>query len=115
MNSHSQSERRKHVRITIRAYGYNYQCRLKSKGHLLRAHLIDIALGGARLNLLSPPEEAKPQVGEVVQFSLEEQLPELAISDVQSSVRWTHENEVGLQFQDALRLSLVDLQNAMAP
>jgi c-di-GMP-binding flagellar brake protein YcgR len=115
MNPQTESERRKHVRITIRAYGYNYQCRLQSKGHLLKAHLIDIALGGARLNLLSPPEEAKPQVGDVVQFSLEDQLPELAISDIQSSVRWTHQNEVGLQFLDDLRLSLVDLQNAMAP
>ena len=72
MTTQENGERRKHVRLTIRAYGYNYECRLKHQGVTHRVHLIDIALGGARLKLLHPLPSPLPAQGATVAFSLPE-------------------------------------------
>ncbi|MFW5837339.1 MAG: PilZ domain-containing protein [Desulfovibrionaceae bacterium] len=115
MTAQENGERRKHVRLTIRAYGYDYECRLEHQGALYRASLIDIALGGARLKLLHPIPASLPNQEDTVNFSLPDAGDELGLDRVDSTVRWVKDHELGIQFDQEPRLSLSDLQRVMAP
>jgi len=108
-------DRRRHVRLIIRAYGFNFECFMDHGEIRFKAHLIDIALGGARLKLLSPEEAQAPLKGEVVVFSLGDKFPELGLASVRSNVRWTKGRELGLQFIEEPAIILADIQRVIAP
>ncbi len=107
-------ERRKHLRISLKAYGFNHSCAVLFSGGKRTAQLIDITPGGARLRF---EDTSMPVLtGQPVEVLLELQSVDGIIPPgrpVPSQVRWTQERELGVQFKQELDCTVSDLQRLL--
>lgn len=107
-------DRRRHPRISLKAYGFHHYCAVLFSGSKRSALLIDITPAGARLRF----EEASMPLhsGQIVELLLQLQpLAGITPPDrpVASQVRWTDEQEWGVQFQQELDCTVSDLQRLL--
>lgn len=112
MPDSSADDRRKYVRFTLKAYGLNHVCHIRSDSERTDAKLIDITPAGARLRF-SPPGAKAPARGRIVEVEL--RLPPVAPQGqkVSGEVRWSDELECGLLFKPELDCSVGDLQRIL--
>jgi hypothetical protein len=107
-------DRRRHPRISLKAYGFHHYCAVLFSGSKRSALLIDITPAGARLRF----EEASMPLHSGQEVELLLQLQPLAgitppDQPVESQVRWTEGREWGVQFQRELDCTVSDLQRLL--
>lgn len=105
------SERRRHPRIILKAFGFKTTCRYQCGSSLTEALLIDISPGGARLRALPtaiPPEKGTPLV-------LDALLPRASqpLDQLRSKVCWCKGDEFGIAFTPELPLGVGELQTLL--
>jgi hypothetical protein len=101
------SERRQFGRLNLLAYGIGKQCDLLMGEMACMAELIDISAGGARLRLHAP---LAVEGGRKLVFSVQNVSDKGALQRIASTVRWQSGLEIGLRFDNELRLAVSALQ-----
>ncbi len=100
-------ERRRHLRIQLRAYAYNQKAVVLKGGLSHSLNLVDISAGGVRISDAAGLAD-RFGVGDVlhVTFPGTSRLPQR----MESIVRWIDAAQMGLQFQAELDLGLAEIQ-----
>lgn len=100
------------TRIVLKAYAYNHQGEIISKGSRLRVSLIDITPGGARLKMTTPAE-SPPAVGET--FACNIRLADLGVESGEIPCRtvWRDGDEFGVAFVKTLDTTVTELQKKL--
>ncbi|MCK9240826.1 PilZ domain-containing protein [Desulfocurvus sp.] len=106
--SDSDMERRRHLRITLKAYGLNHVCALRLDGTTREAFIVDISAGGARLR----PKDGRPAPGRGQVLELETRFRGVSEADGRRRgvVRWAAGEEFGMAFDQELPYGVSDLQ-----
>ncbi len=101
-------DRRRHPRITFKAYGLSYICALLVDGTVHEAVIVDISAGGARLRPLGG--WAAPARGQALE--VDTRFPGVAVADARRRgiVRWQTGQEFGVAFDSELPYGVADLQ-----
>ncbi|MBI5519862.1 MAG: PilZ domain-containing protein [Desulfovibrio sp.] len=104
-------ERRQFSRIHLIAHGRGKFCAVKLANTEREAALIDISAGGARIKFPPPPLQ---QAVKGLVFSVKALDDGGLLQNLQATIRWRHEDEVGLQFQPELDVPLRVLQDLVS-
>jgi len=112
MNALDDSERRRHPRLILKAFGFQAACRYTAGAAGADAQLIDISPGGARLRTLG---KELPDKGQSI--VLDAMLPgaPVAMDRLAAKVCWTNAPEFGVAFTPELDLGVSDLQALLDP
>lgn len=105
------TERRAYTRIQLRAYACDKTCLLVIKGRHVTACLVDLSAGGARLRL---PEAVELPRGQELAFSLNKASDGGLLQNLNATVRWQSEKDIGIQFDTVLEVGVSTLQNLIA-
>lgn len=105
------AERRFYERIHLLAYATDKFCQLDCAQGRLKARLVDIGNGGARIRLDSIIALDR---GSVVRFSLACAKPKSQLQEIESTVRWMAGQDLGLRFETPLELPLKTLQDMVS-
>ena len=107
-------DRRKYVRISLKAYGYNHFCDILLNGSRRTARLIDVTPAGARLQLQNANAPHVP--GKYVEILLQLQsLAEITAPEapIRSEIRWMEGREWGIKFEQELDCTVSELQRLL--
>lgn len=109
-----QSERRKHSRLELKAYGFSHVCRLRTMFGVVNVHLIDISPGGARIRFMET-NAVQLTVAASVELDTLISARDTALDGIHGQIRWMHGEECGLMFERELELAATDLQDLLTP
>jgi c-di-GMP-binding flagellar brake protein YcgR len=103
-------ERRQAVRVRLKAYGFQHQCDIRALNMALKAELIDVSSGGARLRF---NDENGIDLSDQCEINLKLTLAGLLQSFIPCEIRWRRGQEFGVQFNEPLELSVGELQRLL--
>lgn len=102
------AERRRHPRITLKAYGLTHICALYLKDAIREAIIVDISSGGARLR----PRDGLPAPAQGQTLVLDTRFSGVPAGDARRTgvVRWQAGADFGMAFDQELPFGVFDLQ-----
>lgn len=104
-------ERRRHPRITLKAFGLNHVCEIQLDHRVLEARVVDLSPGGARLrleNTATPPSKGQKLI---LDARFKNVPPEEARHA--GTVCWVGGDECGVAFDSDLPFGVSDLQTLL--
>lgn len=105
------TDRRHYERIHLLAHARDKCCRLVFDQGSLKASLVDIGNGGARVRIEEPPPLTQ---GRALRFSLECAHAKGLLQEIEATVRWMSGQDMGIRFEIPLGLPLKTLQDMVS-
>ncbi len=104
-------DRRRHPRITLKAFGLNHVCEVQLDQRVLEARVVDLSPGGARLRML--PGLPIPAQGQKLVLDARFKGIPPEESRRPGIVRWSTGQECGVAFDSDLPFGVTDLQRLL--
>ena len=108
-------DRRKHQRITLKAFAMNHSCKVMARGEVIGVELIDISPGGARLKCAEIAEKHCQDMEYYQNVVLDPCFTSgpRGLRSIPAIIRWAGGVEFGVQFDPELTTSVTELQKLL--
>ena len=110
----SAHERRQFPRIRLKAYGFEHRVELDCDGVVYGGVLVDISPGGARLGRLGSKAVCPIEPENMFKLKILIDGKGVLPDTIYCVVRWRDGDELGVQFQPQLDISVGELQKLLA-
>lgn len=111
MPNQPETERRRHPRIQLKAFGLDHSCTVRMGTVDRDARIVDISTGGARLRMATATNA--PEKGQTL--TVDTRFKNVAREDAVRTgiVRWTQGSEFGIAFDLELPFGTAELQRML--